>query len=299
VAVFARVQPEQKLRIVEALQQRGEVVAMTGDGVNDAPALVRSDVGVGMGRSGTDVAREASDLVLADDDFATIVRAVEEGRIVYRNIKKATLLLLASSLAEMLILVVAMAVGLPMPFAAVQILWNNVVTEGTITLNFVLEPGEGDELGRPPIPRDEPIVTSALGARLSFLGVVMAAVVLGFYGWRRALGLPAEQVQTETFTLLAVCEWFNVLNCRSSWRSAFGGGLGRNPWLVGGLLLSVALQGAVIFVPPLNAVFHTVPLGAAQVALVAAVASLVLWAEELRKLAVRARRAPAPAGAGA
>lgn len=290
--VFARVQPEQKLRIVEALQARGEVVAMTGDGVNDAPALVRADVGVAMGRGGTQVAREAADLVITDDDFASIVRAVEEGRIVYRNIKKATLLLLASSFAEMVILLVAMAVGLPMPFAAVQILWNNLVTEGTITLNLVMEPGEGDELKHPPIPRNEAIVTRAMWGRLLFLGLVMAGVVLGFYAWRSSLGLPHAQVQTETFTLLAVCEWFNVLNCRSNHTSVFKTSLLKNRWLLGGLVVSNALQAAVIFIPQLNHFFHTVALALSEVFLIGAVASVMLWAEEARKYLARRQARP-------
>jgi Ca2+-transporting ATPase len=183
-----------------------------------------------------------------------------------------------------------MASGLPMPFAAVQILWNNLVTEGTITLNLVMEPGEGDELKRPPIPRDEPIVTLAMMGRLAFLAAVIAAVVLGFQLWQRSVGVPADQVQTETFTLLAVCEWFNVLNCRSEWRSVFTNSLLNNKWLVGGLVASISLQAAVVYVPPLNSLFHTVPLSVTQVLLIVAAGSLVLWAEELRKLVVRRTR---------
>ena len=139
VAVFARVHPEQKLRIVEALQARGEIVAMTGDGVNDAPALARAEVGVAMGRSGTEVAKQAADVVLTQDDFASIVAAVAEGRLVYRNLRKALLLLLSTGLAEVLVLLGALVAGMPFPFVAVQILWNNVVTEGTITVNPAID----------------------------------------------------------------------------------------------------------------------------------------------------------------
>jgi Ca2+-transporting ATPase len=289
VVVFARVQPEQKLHIVEALQRAGHVVAMTGDGVNDAPALVRADVGVGMGLGGTDVAREASAVVVMDDDFGTIVKAVEEGRLVYQNIKKATVLLLSSGVAEMVILVGSIIAGFPMPFAAVQILWNNIVTEGTITLNLVMDPKEGDELTRPPVPRAEAIVPLAALARLLFLGTTMSVLVLGFYWWRRAAGLPFEEVQTETFTLLAVCEWFNVLNCRSEHRSAFTWRLTSNWYLVGGLIASNLLQAAVVYLPFLNGVFHTRPLAWQQVLLIGAVGSVVLWVEELRKLVLRRR----------
>jgi Ca2+-transporting ATPase len=196
----------------------------------------------------------------------------------------------------MVILVAAMAFGLPMPFAAVQILWNNLVTEGTITLNLVMEPGEGDELQRPPIARDEPIVTRAMAGRLVFLGALISVVVLGFYAWRQSLGLPFAQVQTETFTLLAVCEWFNVLNCRSGTKSAFATKLTTNKWLLGGLVLSNLLQAAVVFVPALNRVFHTVPFSLTEVVLIGSVASVVLWAEELRKLVARRLPGKSPVG---
>jgi magnesium-transporting ATPase (P-type) len=183
VAVFARVHPEQKLRIVEALQASGEVVAMTGDGVNDAPALARSEVGVAMGRSGTDVAKEAADVVLTGDDFSTIVAAVAEGRLVHRNLRKALLLLLSTALAEVLVLLGALLAGLPFPFVAVQILWNNVVTEGTITVNLAMEPPEGDEMARPPTPPAAPLLGRALAGRILWLGAVITMISLGYFAW--------------------------------------------------------------------------------------------------------------------
>jgi magnesium-transporting ATPase (P-type) len=291
VSVFARVLPEHKLRIVEALQASGEVVAVTGDGVNDAPALARSDVGVAMGRSGTDVAREAAEIVVTDDDFATIVAAVDEGRVVYRNIQKALLLLLSTGLAEVAVLVLALLAGLPLPFASVQILWNNVVTEGTITVNLVMEPGEGDELRRPPIPRAERLLTAPLLRRLVLMSAAILAVTLGFFALSLARGVPFAKAQTATFTLLAVCEWFNVLNCRSETRSALRLGMMRNRWLAAGLLLSVALQAAVIWFRPLGRFFHTVPLSLPEVAGILGVGSVVLWVEEVRKALARRRAA--------
>jgi Ca2+-transporting ATPase len=291
IAVFARVQPAQKLRIVAALQARGDVVAMTGDGVNDAPALVRADVGVAMGASGTEVAKDAAKIVLVDDDFATLVAAVEEGRVVYGNLKKAVLLLLSTSFAEVLVLLLAMALGYPPPFAAVMILWNNLVTEGLVTVNLVLEPAEGDEMRRPPTPVDEPLLDRVLRARLFVMVPTITAVTLGWFVWRHAAGVDAAQVRTETFTLLALCEWCNVLNCRSAVQSAFAQAPWRNPWLLGGLVLGNVLQFAVVFAPPLQAVFHTVPFGVAEFVGLGLVASLVLWVEELRKLLVR-RRTP-------
>ncbi len=296
-SVFARVEPDQKLRIVEALQAGGQVVAMTGDGVNDGPALVRADVGVAMGQSGTEVAKEASDVVITDDDFATIVAAVDEGRLVYRNLRKALLLLLSTGLAEILVLAGSLLGGLPLPFAAVQILWNNVVTEGTITVNLAMEPREGDEMRHPPVPRDEPILSGPLLRRMLLMSGVITAVTLGFFAARLAGGAPFERVRTETFTLLAVCEWFNLANCRSETRSALSNGLGRNRWLLAGVAVSLALQALVIWWRPLGRLFHTVPLSAEEVGLVVAAGSLVLWAEEIRKALAR-RRARRAARAG-
>ncbi len=289
VAVFARVHPAQKLRIVGAYQRRGEVVAMTGDGVNDAPALMLSNVGVAMGATGTDVAKEASEMIVTDDDFGTIVGAVEEGRIVYGNIKKAVVLLFATSLGEVGVLLLAMVLGYPPPFVAVQILWNNLVTEGVITVNLVMQPAEGDEMERKPTPIRERLITRQMLWRVAVMTPAIIAASLGWFIYRVETGTPFESARSETFTLLAVCEWFNVLNCLSDHRSALNFGIFKNPWLLGGLVIGNLLQIAVIFIPAFNDVFHTVPFGFSQVLAIGAVASLVLWAEELRKLVVRMR----------
>lgn len=289
VSVFARVHPEQKLRIVRALQDRGEVVAMTGDGVNDAPALVKADVGVAMGKSGTEVAKEAAKIVIADDNFATIVSAVEQGRVAYRNIKKAILLLFSTSLAEVLVLLAAMVLGYPAPFAAVQILWNNLVTEGLITVNLVLEPPEGDEMTRPPIARSEPLLSRALLLRMAALVPTIVGVTLGWFVMRTQAGIPVAQVRTETFTLLVVCEWFAVLACRSATASAFKRSLLRNRWLLGGLVAANLLQVAAVFFGPLSDTLHTVPFDLDIVVELGLVGSIVLWVEEIRKWFVRRR----------
>jgi magnesium-transporting ATPase (P-type) len=296
IDVFARVEPAQKLRFVEAFQRQGAVVAMTGDGVNDAPALVRADVGVAMGITGTEVAKQAARIVITDDNFATIVAAVEEGRVVYRNLQKALLLLLSTSIAEVLVLSGALIAGLPPPFAAVQILWNNLITEGLITVNLVMEPPEGDEMQRPPIPRGEGLLSHALRARLYLLTPVIVLVNLVWFAARLRAGVPFSTVQSETFTLLAVCEWFNVLNCRSATASALRLSLRRNPWLLAGLAAGVALQAAVLYVPPLRALFHTEPLSLRSLLGIVALGSLVLWVEELRKWWTR-RRPPSSEGA--
>jgi Ca2+-transporting ATPase len=283
VSVFARVAPSQKLRIVEALQRRGQVVAMTGDGVNDAPALVRADVGVAMGRTGTEVAKEAAAIVVTDDDFATIVEAVAEGRVVYRNLRKALLLLLSTGLAEVVILLLALFLGYPLPFPAVQILWNNVVTEGLITVNLGMEPAEGDEMCRPPVAPSAHLLGDGLLRRMALMTTTITAATFGYYAVGQAMGLPFERVRTGTFTLLAICEWFNLLNCRSERRSALLNPLRRNPWLLGGLAVSILLQVAVVYWPPLARAFHTVPLPALDLLVIVAIGSVVLWAEELRK----------------
>ena len=290
MAVFARVQPAQKLRIVEALQARGEVVAMTGDGVNDAPALARADVGVAMGITGTEVAKSAAKIVITDDNFATIVSAVEQGRVVYGNLKKVILYLFATSMAALLVLLIALLTGYPLPLAAVQILWINIVTEGTVTVNLVMEPPDGDEMQRSPVPRDEPLLGRELLMRVALMTPVITAVTFGWFAWRLSLGAPEELVRTETFTVLAMCCWFNVLNCQSASASALSTRLLRNRWLALGLSLSIALQAAVLFVPALNTLFHTVPLPLESLLPLLALASVVLWTEEARKLWVRTAR---------
>lgn len=287
ISVFARVHPAQKLRIVEAYQRKGNVVAMTGDGVNDAPALVRANVGVAMGITGTEVAKEAAKIVITDDNFATIVAAVSEGRLVYQNIKKLILFLFVTSIDEVIVLFLALILGYPIPLAAVQILWINLVTEGTLTVNLIMEPAEGDEMQRPPIPVDQPLLDRALLSRIPLMVLASVVSTFGWFVYRTSLGLPIAQVQTETFTVLAVCQWFNVLNCRSALHSAFSWNVLKNPWLIGGLVIGNLLHAAVIYWTPLSQFFHTVPIDAEPFFAIGAVASLVLWVEELRKFIAR------------
>lgn len=287
ISVFARVHPAQKLRIVAALQAQQRVVAMTGDGVNDAPALATADVGVAMGITGTEVAKGAAKIVITDDNFATIVNAVEEGRLVYRNLKKVILYLFATSMAEVLVLLSALFLGYPLPLAAVQILWINIVTEGTVTVNLIMEPPEGDEMKHPPIRQREPLLDRAMLGRVALMTPTMALSAFGYYVWRINTDAPIELVRSETFTVLAASQWFNVLNCRSELKSALNLSLFKNYWLLGGLALGNLLQLLVIYTEPMNRIFHTMPIALPQFFLIGAVASLVLWAEEARKFFAR------------
>lgn len=294
IAMFARVQPAQKLRIVEALQARGDVVAMTGDGVNDAPALARADVGVAMGITGTEVAKSAAKIVITDDNFSTIVGAVQQGRVVYANLKKVIQYLLATSMAAVLVLLLALVGGFPLPLVAVQILWINIVTEGTVTVNLVMDPADGDEMRRAPVPRDDRLLSTELLQRVALMTPLIAAVTLGWFIWRLDQGTALATVRTETFTVLAMCCWFNVLNCQSASASALGLRILANRWLLGGLTLSVLLQALVLYAPPMNTLFHTVPLPMRSLLPLLALASLVLWVEEARKLWVRHTRRAGP-----
>lgn len=294
ISVFARVHPAQKLRIVEAFQSQRQVVAMTGDGVNDAPALATADVGVAMGITGTEVAKGAAKIIITDDNFATIVKAVEEGRLVYQNLKKVVLFLFATSIDEVVVLLLALLAGYPLPLAAVQILWINIVTEGTVTVNLIMEGLEGDEMRRKPTPVGEPLITKAMWRRMALMVSTSVAAIFGFFVWRLQSGAPFELVQTETFTLVAISQWFNVLNCRSALKSSLNLDVLKNRWLMGGLVLGNLLHLLVIYTDTMNHIFHTVPIPLKDFFLLGLIGSSVLWAEEIRKWLARRRLARCP-----
>jgi magnesium-transporting ATPase (P-type) len=305
VSVFARVAPAHKLRIVDALQANGDIVAMTGDGVNDAPALKSADIGVAMGITGAEVTKEAARMILADDNFATIVQAVREGRVIFDNIRKFLRYLLSSNVGEVLTVFLGVAFARPigldasgsngalvLPLLATQILWINLVTDSAPALAMGVDPETDDVMGRKPRARDERLIDGRMWAGVLVTATVMAIVTLMALDMYLPGGLiegtrDLANARTAAFTTLVFAQIFNCFNARSDSTSAFRHFFA-NGWLWGAIALSIALQAAVVHMSFLNVAFGTVPLEPGQWVACIALASVVLWFGELRKLAVRA-----------
>ena len=288
-AVFARVSPEQKLRLVEALQARGHVVAMTGDGVNDAPALKQADVGVAMGVTGTQVAKESAAMVLTDDNFASIEAAVEEGRGVFDNLVKFIAWTLPTNVGESLIILVAVLAGLALPVLPVQILWINMTTATLLGTTLALEPKEQGLMGRPPRDPKMPILTKALVRRVSLVGLLILAGAFGLYEWELALGSSLDQARTVAVAVVVVAELFYLFNCRSLRVSPFRIGFAGNRWALGGAALMIAAQAFFTYVPFMNRFFSSAPVGAVSWLRVGAVGLVVFLAVEAEKALARRR----------
>jgi Ca2+-transporting ATPase len=313
VSVYARVNPDHKLRIVQALQREGAIAAMTGDGVNDAPALKTADIGVAMGITGTDVSKEAADIVLADDNFATIVAAVEEGRAIFSNIRKFLRYLLSSNIGEVMTmffgvlladgigLTAAGGGGVALPLLATQVLWVNLVTDGAPALALGVDPADAGVMTKPPRSRSEGVITRGMWSGIFYVGTIMAAGTLLVLDASLPGGLiegagNMRYAQTMAFTTLVFFSLCTVFNARSDERSAFAG-LFSNQWLWGAVLLSLLLQAAVIYIPFLQQAFSTVSLSAGDWLCCAAVGSSVLWLRELSKFMTRTRSRRADTGA--
>jgi Ca2+-transporting ATPase len=288
VRVYARVAPEQKIRIVKALQARGEFVAMTGDGVNDAPALRRADIGVAMGRGGTDVAREAAALVLLDDNFATIVSAVREGRRIYDNIRKFVRYALTGNSGEIWALFLAPLAGLPVPLLPIHILWVNLVTDGLPGLALSMERADPDIMHRRPRAPQESIFAHGLWQHAVWVGLLMGGVTLAVQAWAFRTG--HAHWQSMTFTVLTLSQMGHVLAIRSERQSFFAQGPLSNLPLLGAVLFTFALQMATLYVPLLRPVFETEPLTLAELAVCLGASSVVFVGVELEKWMVRTGR---------
>jgi magnesium-transporting ATPase (P-type) len=260
VDIFARTSPAHKLRLVTALQERGLTVAMTGDGVNDAPALKRADAGIAMGLKGSEAAKEAAVLVLADDNFATIVAAVREGRTVYDNITKVIGWTLPTSAGEASTIVVALLLGMALPITAVQILWINLITAATLGLALAFEPSEPATMRRPPRARDEPLLTGSLIWHIGFVSTLFLAAVFGIYAYAIDRGLGIEVAQTMATNMLVILEIFHLFFIRNIHGSSFTWAALRGTPVVWACVLGVTLaQLAITYLPPLQAIFGTAP----------------------------------------
>jgi Ca2+-transporting ATPase len=288
VDVFARVAPQHKLSIVRALQKNGEVVGMTGDGVNDAPAVKEADIGIAMGISGTDVTREASDMVLADDNYQTIIAAIREGRSIYDNIRKFIRYLLACNVGEVLTMFAATLAGLPLPLVPIQILWMNLVTDGLPAIALGVDPGDEDLMDRPPRDPNESIFARRLHIKIGFTGTLISLCTLAVFIyalWQN----PNDVVKARTlaFTTLVMAQLIYVFECRSEYHSIFEVGFFTNMYLVAAVLLSVGTHVLVLYQPWLQGVFQTTALNLNDWILVLFFAGATLVVDTIIRMAKR------------
>ena len=282
IRIYARVAPEQKLQIIKALQKKGQYVAMTGDGVNDAPSLRRADIGVAMGISGTDVSKEAAHMILLDDNFATIVKAVKEGRRIFDNIRKFIKYTMTSNSGELWTLFLAPFLGLPIPLLPIHILWINIVTDGLPGLALAAEPEERGVMQKPPRHPKESIFAHGLGVHIIWVGLLMGLVTIGSQHY--AISVGSDNWQTMVLTVLCLSQLGHVLAIRSDSDSILKRGLLSNKPLLGALILTFGLQMAIIYIPFLNPIFHTAPLSFKELTITLAFSSVVFFVVEIEKI---------------
>jgi len=287
--VFARVSPEEKLRIVEALQQAGEIVAVTGDGVNDAPALKRANIGIAMGQRGTEVAKEAADVVLADDNFETIVRAVEGGRTIYANITKFVHMMFSHNLGEVLVIFTAIAAGWPLPLLPLQILWMNLVTDVFPALALAVEPASPETMNQPPRSSHSTLLSKPFLVLIGWQSLMLAALGLGAYLWALQTYGPGAHARTVALFALVFVQLGHTFNCRSRTRSAFDG-LFRNPFLWFAAFMVVLLQLSAVYFPPLATILDTTKPSLTDWVVIGGCGLLTIGIVELVKLAHRELR---------
>ncbi len=282
ISVFARVTPEHKLKIIEAYKKRKEIIAMTGDGVNDAPSLVAADLGIGMGKIGTEVAKEVADIVLLDDNFETIVSAIEEGRSIYKTIKKAILYLFSTSLGEVLTISIALFSGYPLPLLAGQIIWLNFVTDGFLTVALAMEPKEKGLLRKNWKKKGKYMVDMLMAQRMFVMALPMS--IGAFFVFQKYLDFDLIKAMTMSLTTLAIFQWLNAWNCRSEDKSIFRMNIFSNKWLMGATFIVVSLQLLAVYNPIMQKILHTVPLDISDWLFALGIASSIIVIEEIRKL---------------
>jgi Ca2+-transporting ATPase len=287
VDVYARVSPQHKVRIVSVLKKKGEITAMTGDGVNDAPALKKADIGVAMGITGTDVAKETAEMILIDDNFASIISAIEEGRIIFSNIRKFVFFLLTCNIAEILVIFLAMVLGWPIPLIPIQILWLNLVTDAFPALALGMEPGEPGIMKQPPRNPDEPILNRKIQRKIIIQSIAMTAATLGIYYLTLQTTQNLTIARTFAFVTLSTSELLRAFTVRSETTSVFELGLFSNKYMLWGNIISFILILMVVYVPFLRNVFQTVPLTLSHWAYILAFAAIPFAAAEIGKALIK------------